>query len=98
MPVAHAPLHASLAEIAGVSELSAPVDAPLPSADLDPLPSFEVPIDRRVVTARALAAAAAAAGPGTEHVTGVAGGAAALIIRALAHKTARRIVALTADA
>jgi transcription-repair coupling factor (superfamily II helicase) len=97
MPAA-APLQASLAEIAGVSELEAPEPPRAPGADLDPLPSFEVPTDRRVVTTRAIAARAAAAGPGATHVTGVAGGAAALIVRALAQRTKRRIVAITADA
>ncbi len=94
----HAPLHASLAEIAGVPELSTPLEAPAPAPELDPLPSFEVPTDRRVVTTRALAAAIATAGPGAHHVTGVAGGAAALVARALAQRTKRRIVAVTADA
>jgi transcription-repair coupling factor (superfamily II helicase) len=92
------PLQASLAELAGVSELALDDDETTsPPAPLDPLPSFELPTDRRVTTARALASAIAAAPPGTHHVTGVAGGAPGLVVRALARQTKRKIIALTAD-
>jgi transcription-repair coupling factor (superfamily II helicase) len=94
-------LTASLGELAGDLDLDALAhdDAPASSpGDLEPLPSLDLPADRRVVTSRDLAAALAAANPGTVHVTGVAGSAGALVLRRLlAAAPARRIVAVTAD-
>lgn len=92
------PLTASLGELAGADDLDLDAlanDEPAP--DLEPLPSFELPTDRRVVTASALAAATAATAAGTTHVTGVAGGAPALVVRALAALGPRKIVAVTPD-
>ena len=90
-------LTARLAELAEVDtiDLGGAVDEAL-GAELDPLPSFEVPTDRRVITARDLAAAALGS-PREHHVTGAYGGAAALALRALALQTKRKIVAITAD-
>jgi transcription-repair coupling factor (superfamily II helicase) len=93
----NAPLTASLAEMADVSTLDLHEEPEATLADLDPLPSFEVPTDRRVVTARDLAASVADAGAGARHATGAYGGATALVTRALAQRTKRRIVAVTAD-
>ncbi len=93
-----APLTAKLAELAELDDLRAPVDEGEPPAELEPLPSFDLPTDRRVITARTLAAAlAGAARSGVTHVTGVAGAASALVVRALARKAKRRVVAITAD-
>src|SRR3984957_1906775 len=94
---AQAPLTATFADLAGVDELVAEPDEPEPEAELEPLPSFDLPSDRRVITARDVAASVAATPAGTLHVAGVAGSAAALVVRALAKKTKRRIVAVTAD-
>jgi transcription-repair coupling factor (superfamily II helicase) len=99
MPAAHdAPLTAKLAELADLDELRAePVDDDPGAHTLDPLPSFDLPHDRPVVTARDVVRAAAAAPRGTTHVTGVVGGASALVVRALARGLSRRVVAVTAD-
>ena len=98
MPAApSAPLTAKLAELADLDELLAEADEPGAPAELEPLPSFDVPADRRVVDARSLAATVAAAKAGATHVSGAAGCASALVVRALARKTRRRIVAVTAD-
>src|SRR6185503_9483773 len=51
--------------------------------DLEPLPSFELPTDRRLTTARALAAAIA---PSVNDV-----------VHATAQKTTRRVIAITPD-
>ncbi len=70
--------------------------SPKPSSR--PLPLLQIsPTDRRVTTAREIAASVAASPPGTLHVAGVTGSAAALVVRALARKTRRRVVAVTAD-
>ncbi len=61
------------------------------------LPSFDLPTDRRVITASALAAQTLAAGAGAAHVTGVAGGAPALVVRALASQGRRKVIAVTPD-
>jgi transcription-repair coupling factor (superfamily II helicase) len=88
-------LTAKLAELAEMPALEDEgQEAPV---ELEPLPSFELPIDRRVITARDLAASVVTAPAGTTHVTGVAGGAAGLVVRALAKKSKRRVVAITAD-
>ena len=93
------PLTASFGELAGAEDLDldALSNGDEPSPELEPLPSFELPTDRRVVTAAALAAATLAAGAGTAHVTGVAGGAPALVVRALAALARRKIIAVTPD-
>jgi transcription-repair coupling factor (superfamily II helicase) len=91
-----APLHAPLGEIAGVDalELDRPETEPLA---LEPRPSYELPIDRSITTTRDIAAEVARAKARSIHVVGVAGGAAALVVRALAKATGRKIVAVTAD-
>jgi transcription-repair coupling factor (superfamily II helicase) len=94
------PLTASFGELAGAEDLALDaLDSDGPSPDLEPLPSFDLPTDRRVVTAAALAAQTLAAGSeaGTLHVTGVAGGAPALVVRALASAGRRKIIAVTPD-
>ncbi|WP_437666387.1 transcription-repair coupling factor [Sorangium sp. So ce1182] len=98
------PLTATMGELArNLDELAsndtdgggAPASAP---TDHEPLPSFDLPADRRVVTPRDIAAELAAAPPGTLHVTGAAGSAGALVIRRLlAAAPGRRIVAFTPD-
>ncbi|APR87999.1 Transcription-repair coupling factor [Minicystis rosea] len=90
-------LKASLAELTHLTALDLAPEEPAPAADLDPIPSFDVPIDRRVVTAAELATAIAGAGARAHHATGAFGGATGLVLRALAQRTKRRIVALTAD-
>jgi transcription-repair coupling factor (superfamily II helicase) len=97
-------LTASLGELASLDALPGEIEAPEASIELEPLPSLELPADRRVTTARELAASAVAtdgaadgAPAGTHHVTGAAGCASALVVRALAHRTKRRVVAVTAD-
>ena len=97
------PLTASLGELAGTEDfdldsLAGSDEGDEQARDLEPLPSFELPTDRRVITAAQLAAATAATRSGTTHVTGVAGGAPALVVRALAATGSRKIVALTPDA
>lgn len=89
-----APL-AELADVPSLSELEH-ADRVDPHA-LDPLPSFELPLDRRVTDARALAVEAAAAGASMLHATGAEGGAPALVVRAITRQTKRRVVAVTAD-
>src|SRR5690348_10022931 len=95
------PLHASLAELAGTSleDLAPePDDAPESgSGEIAAIPSFDLPTDRRVVTARGLAAEIAKARASVTHVTGAAGGAAGLVLRALAEKAGRPVIAVTAD-
>ncbi|WP_437930515.1 transcription-repair coupling factor [Sorangium sp. So ce291] len=98
------PLTATMGELAhNLDELAsndtdgsgAPASAP---TDHEPLPSFDLPADRRVVTPRDIAAELAAAPPGTLHVTGAAGSAGALVIRRLlAAAPGRRVVAFTPD-
>src|SRR6185503_14301641 len=87
-------LHATLAEVAGPLTLapSEPPDAP----ELDVLPSFEVPLDRPIVTTRELAVRARTAGAEVLHATGAAGGTTGLVLRALAAGK-RRVVAVTPD-
>jgi transcription-repair coupling factor (superfamily II helicase) len=92
------PLKASLAEIAHVTPSDLSLDEPAsPGAELDPIPVFEVPTDRRVVVARELAAAVAASPAAAHHVVGSFGSAPALVLRALAKRSSRKLVALTAD-
>ncbi len=98
------PLSATIAELSGhvddsASNDTAAGDPPASTpADFEPLPSFDLPADRRVATPRELAAELAAAPPGTRHVTGSAGSAGALVIRRLVAAAAgRRIIALTPD-
>ncbi|WP_437909017.1 transcription-repair coupling factor [Sorangium sp. So ce327] len=98
------PLSATIAELSGHVDDSASNDTAASGppastpADFEPLPSFDLPADRRVVTPRELAAELAAAPPGTRHVTGSAGSAGALVIRRLVAAAAgRRIIALTPD-
>ena len=90
------PLRATLAELASVDALSSPASEP--PAPLEPLPSYDLPSDRRVVTTRDLAVALGTPGARAHHATGIAGSAAGLVVRAAALRTARRIIALTADA
>jgi transcription-repair coupling factor (superfamily II helicase) len=90
-------LKASLAELASLDALTLPEEPAAPEVELEALPSFEIPADRRVVTTREVAAALAASPRGAHHVTGASGGATALVLRAVAQKTRRRVVALTAD-
>ena len=96
-------LTASFGELTGDLEL-APESAPPSSAGGEPLPSFELPVDRPIVTTRDLVARIGAArAPAVIHVSGVAGSASALVVRrlslSLSLSTARggRIVAVTAD-
>ncbi|HVY49739.1 MAG TPA: CarD family transcriptional regulator, partial [Minicystis sp.] len=89
-----AELKASIAEIAGPIEVRRDDGA---EPELDVLPSFEAPSDRPLTTARSLADRALAGGRSTLHATGVAGGAAGLVLRALARQEKRRIVAVAAD-
>ena len=100
MPAApnNGPLQATLAELADIDSLEL-IEEPEgdDTAALDPLPSLEVPEDRRIITARELASSLTAAGAGAHHVAGVHGGAPALVVRALATRSKRRVVALTAD-
>ncbi|MEZ4293378.1 MAG: transcription-repair coupling factor [Polyangiaceae bacterium] len=66
-----------------------------PTSELDPLPSWDLPEDRPLVTARALASRAA---PATVvHAAGAAPGATALLLRSLVAGRKRRVVAVTAD-
>jgi transcription-repair coupling factor (superfamily II helicase) len=70
------------------------------TANLDIIASFELPSDRRIVTAREVAAwmATLAAGPGsTLHVAGVAGAMPALVARALALGRTNPVVCVTTD-
>jgi transcription-repair coupling factor (superfamily II helicase) len=93
------PLTASFGELAGADDLDLDTLAgDEPSPGLEPLPSFDLPLDRRVITTAALATAAAAAEKATLHVTGVAGGAPGLVVRALAALGRRKIIAVTPDA
>lgn len=89
------PLKATLAEIAEIEDLRA-ID-PAPELPQEPLPSFEIPSDRPVTTARAIGTRVAFAGPSVHHITGVTGGASALVVRGIARRTKRKIVAVTAD-
>lgn len=92
------PLTASLGELAGASDLE--LDIPADDdheREREPLPSFELPTSRRVITTAQLAATITESGAGTAHVTGVAGGAPALVVRALAAQTRRKIIAVTPD-
>ncbi len=94
-PSADAPLRASFAELAGLESLELPRPT-VPSVPEEVLPSYELPSDRPVTTARGIASAVTAkAGP--HHVTSVVGSASALVLRTLAKSTRRRIVAVTAD-
>ena len=96
MPADPTTLTATLAELGG--PLAAPDEDERERADeLEPLASFDVPTDRRVITAREVAARAEAAGARSLHVTGATGGATGLVVRALAAATKRKIVALTPD-
>ncbi len=109
MPAApQAPLTATFADLAGLDDLQLDAGEPAgldPATALDPLPSYEVPTDRRVIAARDLAAAVARApaeaasreARHVHHVTGAAGSASALVVRALARRAGRKIVAVTAD-
>ena len=91
------PLRATLAELASIDELTLPDEPAAPEVELEPLPSFDIPTDRRVVTARELAARLISAPTRVHHASGASGGATALVLRAVAQKTRRRVVALTAD-
>ena len=94
-----APLTAKLAELADLDELTLEPSEP-DEVELEPLPSFDLPSDRPIVTARAIAAAVLGPdgeAPRVTHLTGVSGGAGALVVRALARKSRRRVVAVTAD-
>jgi transcription-repair coupling factor (superfamily II helicase) len=98
-----ASLTAKLAELAGIGDSDEHLERTRlnhdgRAAELDPLPSFDVPADRPVVTARDVASNVARSARGPTHVTGVAGGASALVVRALAQANKRRVVAATADA
>jgi len=88
-------LHASLGEIAGIDALE--LDRPEETSLREPLPSFELPLDRPLTTTRDLAKSVAGNGARTAHVVSVSGGATALVLRALAKATRRKIVAVTAD-
>src|SRR4051812_295496 len=96
-------LTASLAEHVGDLTLPDDGDEGRIHADLDPLPSLELPEDRRVITLRELAASAASAarsgagGRQVLHATGAAPGATALLLRSLVVGQKKRVVALTAD-
>jgi transcription-repair coupling factor (superfamily II helicase) len=92
-------LTATLGELAGPDALEPrALDEEEPSA-LEVLGGLEIPTDRPVTTARELATRVLAPPPGPRlvHATGVAGGAAGLVLRALAGSTKRPIVAVTAD-
>jgi transcription-repair coupling factor (superfamily II helicase) len=92
------PLQASLGELADLDLLDLHAHDPEEAAaELDPLPTFDLPTDRRVTTAAELAAAVLGAPAGLQHAAGVFGGAAALVARALARRTRRKLVAVTAD-
>ncbi|HVK65207.1 MAG TPA: transcription-repair coupling factor [Polyangium sp.] len=91
-----AELRASLGEIAGVEALDLELDSP-EAAPLEPLPSYELPLDRPITTTRDLATRVLGAKGPTVHVVSVAGGATALVLRALAKATRRKILAITAD-
>ncbi|MBK9265219.1 MAG: transcription-repair coupling factor [Polyangiaceae bacterium] len=94
-PSPDAPLRASFAEIAGLESLELPrSDAPIVPEEI--LPSYELPSDRPITTARDTAAAALAS-PGPHHVVSAVGSAPALVLRALAKSTKRKIIAITAD-
>lgn len=94
-PAPDAPLHATFAEIAGLDslELSRAVTPALPE---EVLPSYELPSDRSVIAARDLAAKTLAS-PGPHHVVSVVGSGSALVLRALAKATKRKIIAITSD-
>lgn len=94
-PKSEPKFHATFGEIAGVDslELPRPVASSLPE---EVLPSYELPSDRTVVMAREIAAKSIAAA-GTHHVVSVMGSGAALVIRAVAKSTKRKIIAITAD-
>jgi transcription-repair coupling factor (superfamily II helicase) len=95
---AGAPLRASLGEIAGLDALELDQDDRDEQAlPVEPLPSYELPVDRRIITARELAQGLARSPQGLMHVVSVAGGAAGLLLRALTRETRRKIIAVTAD-
>ncbi len=88
-------LTASLGALANLDELTLP-EREEEARELEVLPSFDLPADRAVVDARSLAARALS-GAGLTHATGASGSAAALVVRALARQSARKIIAVTAD-
>ncbi len=67
------------------------------AADPDLLAGLELPFDRRVITAREVASNAAGLSASALHVTGAAGSAAGLVLRALARSSRRKLVAITPD-
>lgn len=94
-PAPDAPLHATFAEIAGLDSLELP-RSPNPAIPDEVLPSYELPSDRPITTARSLATLALASS-GPHHVVSAVGSAPALILRALAKSTKRKIIAITSD-
>lgn len=94
-PASNGPLHATFAEISGLESLELPRPA-APAIPEEILPSYELPSDRTVITARDLATATlASAGP--HHVVSCVGSAPALVLRALTKATKRKIIAITSD-
>jgi transcription-repair coupling factor (superfamily II helicase) len=100
-------LTAKLGEIAGDFSKDALADDgegevdgdALAPADPEILASLDLPTDRRIITTREVAAEAMASSARALHVTGAAGGATGLVLRALvSHGGAKRkVVALTPD-
>ncbi len=90
-------LTASLGEWVG--DLSPPEEPEEPddseANERDPLPSWDLPSDRPIVTVRDLAARASAGR--VVHAAGAAPGATALLVRGLVTLQKRRVVAITAD-
>jgi transcription-repair coupling factor (superfamily II helicase) len=87
-----------------IGDLSLPEQEGDAELELEPLPSWELPTDRPLVTARDLAAQSSAAArdvrrsfPRVIHAAGAAPGATALVVRALAVAQKRCVVAITAD-
>ena len=91
-----AALTASLGEWVGDLSLPEEQDEESGPGELDPLPSWDLPADRPIVTARDLAARAAE-GARLVHAAGAAPGATALVVRGLVAGQKRRVVAITAD-
>jgi transcription-repair coupling factor (superfamily II helicase) len=97
------PLTATLGEIAGDSELADLLDDDADGeqdgegADPELLVALELPFDRRVITARDIAASAAGLAASALHVTGASGSAAGLVLRALVKSSRRKLVAVTPD-
>lgn len=94
-PAPDAPLHATFAEITGFGSLELP-RAVTPTIPEEVLPSYELPSDRVVTTARDLATTTLAS-KGPHHVVSCVGSAPALVLRALTKSTKRKIIAITSD-